>query len=120
MMAAGLRATAKAGEQPPEPKVGAPDPDPTDTELIRGEVAGSLTKSKQTSGGDIVKYGIGVMDQTLLSNRLVDVYHLSIVATRVTAGKRAFAELDRALQNFQLFDVLRFGSGVVTLKYMPR
>jgi hypothetical protein len=31
MMAAGLRATAKAVEHPPEPKVGAPDPDPTDT-----------------------------------------------------------------------------------------
>jgi hypothetical protein len=31
MMAAGLRATAKAMEQPPEPKVGAPVLDPTDT-----------------------------------------------------------------------------------------
>ena len=30
MMAAGLRATAKAVDYPPEPKVGAPDPDPTD------------------------------------------------------------------------------------------
>jgi hypothetical protein len=29
MMAAGLRATAKAVEQPPEPKVGAPVFDPT-------------------------------------------------------------------------------------------
>jgi hypothetical protein len=30
-MAAGLRATAKAVEQPPEPNVGAPVLDPTDT-----------------------------------------------------------------------------------------
>jgi len=29
MMAAGLRATAKAAEHPPEPKVGAPALDPT-------------------------------------------------------------------------------------------
>jgi hypothetical protein len=30
MMAAGLRATAKAVDHPPGPTVGAPDPDPTD------------------------------------------------------------------------------------------
>jgi integrase len=35
MMAAGLRATAKAVDHPPEPKVGAPDPDPTDIRADR-------------------------------------------------------------------------------------
>ena len=34
MTAAGLRATAKALDHPPEPNVGAPDPDPTDTRRI--------------------------------------------------------------------------------------
>jgi len=33
-MAAGLRASAKALEHPPEPKVGAPDFDPTDEQEV--------------------------------------------------------------------------------------
>ena len=36
MMAAGLRATAKAGEHPPGPKVGAPVLDPTSAHHSRG------------------------------------------------------------------------------------
>jgi hypothetical protein len=36
-MAAGLRASAKALEQPPEPTVGAPVPDPTDERDVETE-----------------------------------------------------------------------------------
>ncbi len=42
MMAAGLRATAKAVEHPPEPKVGAPVLDPT---MPYGRLWSQLTKS---------------------------------------------------------------------------
>jgi hypothetical protein len=49
MMAAGLRATAKAVEHPPEPKVGAPVLDPT----VDGSRGSILLKVRQAKPGGV-------------------------------------------------------------------
>ncbi|MGX9117425.1 dihydrofolate reductase family protein [Mesorhizobium sp. BHbsci] len=49
--------------------------------LIEGDVAAEIARIKQQAGGDILKYGVSNLDQTLLANKLVDEYQLSIVPT---------------------------------------
>ena len=59
-MAAGLRATAKAVEHPPEPKVGAPVLDPTTTGINGSTPAGGATiaviqaSSKVIGGREVI------------------------------------------------------------------
>lgn len=88
--------------------------------VITGDVATELRRLKQQEGGDIMKYGITQLDQTLLTNRLVDEYHLWIMPLRVGEGKRAFADVDPSLVNLELFATHTFKNGVVTLSYLAR
>jgi len=85
--------------------------------LLDGGAAESLAAIKAQDGGDILKYGISQFDQTLLASGLVDEYQLSIVPTRVGAGKCAFQDVDPSLVRLELTDTHRFESGVVTLTY---
>jgi dihydrofolate reductase len=85
--------------------------------LIEGDVAEGLAAIKAQGGGDILKYGISQLDQTLLANKLVDEYQLSILPTRVGHGKRAFQDVDPSLVRLELTDTHRFENGVVTLTY---
>lgn len=88
--------------------------------LIKGDVAAEIAGIKQEAGGNILKYGIGNFDQTLLANKLVDEYQLSIMPTCVGYGKRAFQDVDPALVKLELVDTHRFKNGVITLTYVPR
>ncbi|MER8704122.1 MULTISPECIES: dihydrofolate reductase family protein [unclassified Mesorhizobium] len=87
--------------------------------LIEGDVAAEIARIKQQTGGNILKYGVSNLDQTLLANRLVDEYQLSIVPTRVGLGKRAFQDVDPSLVKLELIDTHRFKNGVITLTYVP-
>jgi dihydrofolate reductase len=89
-------------------------------ELISGNVAERLREIKATSTGGIIKYGVTNLDQTLLSSRLVDEYHLWIMPVCVSAGKRAFANVDPALIDFELSSTHTMGNGVVVLRYAVR
>ena len=88
--------------------------------LIKGDVAAEIADIKQQPGGDILKYGVSNLDQTLLANKLVDEYQLSVVPTRVGHGKRAFQDVDPSLVKLELVDTHRFRNGVITLTYIPR
>ena len=88
--------------------------------VITGDVATDLRTIKQQDGGDIMKYGITQLDQTLLTNRLVDEYHLWIMPLRVGEGKRAFADVDPFLVNLELFATHTFKNGTITLSYRVR
>lgn len=88
--------------------------------VITGDLATGLRTVKQQDGGDIIKYGITRLDQTLLASRLVDEYHLWIMPLRVGDGKRAFADVDSSLVNLELFATHIFKNGVVTLSYLVR
>jgi len=85
--------------------------------LIEGDVAEGLAAIKAQGGGDILKYGISQLDQTLLANGLVDEYQLSILPIRVGHGKRAFQDIEPSLVRLELTDTRRFESGIVTLTY---
>ncbi|KUM27412.1 deaminase [Mesorhizobium loti] len=83
--------------------------------LIEGDVATRIAEIKAQGDDDILKYGVSNLDQTLLANKLVDEYQLSIVPTRVGHGKRAFQDVDPSLVRLELTDTHRFDGGIVTL-----
>ena len=85
--------------------------------LIKGDVAEGLATIKAQDGGDILKYGVSNLDQTLLANKLVDEYQLSILPIWLGDGKRAFQDVDPSLVRLELTDTRRFESGIVTLTY---
>jgi dihydrofolate reductase len=88
--------------------------------VIAGDVSTELRTIKEQSGGDIMKYGITQLDQTLLASRLIDEYQLWIMPLRVGEGKRAFADVDPALVNLELFATHTFKNGTITLSYRVR
>jgi dihydrofolate reductase len=88
-------------------------------QIIEGDVAKAITKLKQESGGSILKYGLTQLDQTLLGAGLIDEFQLSIIPTKVGAGKRAFEDIDPAQLKLKLTDTHRFDNGVVLLTYAP-
>jgi dihydrofolate reductase len=87
--------------------------------LIKGDVATELAALKRESGGHILKYGVTVLDRTLLEHKLVDEYDLWIMPTHVRQGKRAFADVDPGKLDLELIRTRQFRNGVMLLTYRP-
>jgi dihydrofolate reductase len=60
--------------------------------IIRGDVAAEVTKLKQQDGGNLLLLGHGLLSETLLEQRLIDVVDLSILPVIVGHGKPFFRE----------------------------
>jgi dihydrofolate reductase len=60
--------------------------------IVRGDVAAAVTKLKQQDGGDLLLLGHGLLGETLLQQRLIDVFDLSILPVLVGHGKPFFRE----------------------------
>ena len=88
-------------------------------EIIKGDVVETIASLKREPGGTLLKYGLTQLDQTLLEAGLIDEFQLSIIPTKVGAGKRAFEDIDPALLKLELSDTHRFENGVVLLTYVP-
>ncbi|WP_064684269.1 dihydrofolate reductase family protein [Rhizobium bangladeshense] len=88
--------------------------------ILSGDIVGKLRALKSQEGGNLLKYGISELDRTLLENGLVDAYELSIIPTRVGAGKRAFEDVPPELVDFDLAGLRSFRNGVVVMTYVPK
>jgi len=60
--------------------------------IVRGDVAAEVTKFKQQDGGDLPVLGHGLLGETLLRRRLIDVLDLSVLPVIVGHGKPFFRE----------------------------
>jgi dihydrofolate reductase len=60
--------------------------------ILRGDVTAEVTKLKQQDGGDLLVLGHGLLSETLLKKRLIDVLDLSILPIIVGHGKPFFRE----------------------------
>ncbi len=87
--------------------------------VIEGDVATFVAALKDAPGGNIVKYGNGPLDKTLMRDRLIDEFHLLVTPVAVGRGQHLFEEIDFAPQ-LNLVDVTRFSNGVVILAYTPQ
>jgi dihydrofolate reductase len=60
--------------------------------IVRGDVAAEVTKLKQQDGGDLLILGHGLLGETLLKHRLLDVLDLAIHPILLGDGKPLFRE----------------------------
>jgi dihydrofolate reductase len=60
--------------------------------IVRGDVATEVNKLKQQDGGDLLILGHGLLGQTLLKQRLVDVLEIAIYPVVVGHGRPFFRE----------------------------
>jgi dihydrofolate reductase len=60
--------------------------------IVRGDVAAEVTKLKQQDGGDLLILGHGLLGETLLKQRLLDVLDLAIYPVLLGHGKPFFRE----------------------------
>jgi len=86
--------------------------------VISGDVAPFVADLKQQPGGNIVKYGNGPLDVTLMQHGLIDEFHLLVTPVATGRGRHLFEDIDGA-PAMRLLDVKPFKSGVVLLTYTP-
>jgi len=87
--------------------------------VIEGDVAAYVDALKKEPGGNIVKYGNGLLDTTLMRHGLIDEFHFLVAPVGVVKGQHLFEGFDSAPQ-LKLLDVTRFSNGVVILAYAPK
>jgi dihydrofolate reductase len=88
--------------------------------LIKGDVAEEVAKLKEQPGKNILKWGTGELDRTLVEHGLVDEFHFWYFPVVVGAGKHLFEGAGFDTTHLKLADVERFGSGIVVHIYVPK
>jgi dihydrofolate reductase len=88
--------------------------------LIQGDVAEEVAKLKELPGRNILKWGTGELDRTLLQHGLVDEFHFWYFPVIVGAGKHLFEGTGFDTTHLELADVNRFDSGIVVHVYVPK
>lgn len=86
--------------------------------VIQGDVAEEVARLKELPGRDILKFGTGELDRTLLEHRLVDEYHFWMFPVIAGSGARLLDGIDTA--HLKLVKSTPFASGVIVLTYAPR
>jgi dihydrofolate reductase len=86
--------------------------------VIRGGVAEEVAKLKQAPGENILKYGTGELDRTLLAHGLIDEFHFWMFPVLAGSGDRLIDGIETT--HLELVDTTRFASGIVVLTYVPK
>ena len=86
--------------------------------VIDGDVASFVADLKQQPGGNIIKYGNGPLDATLMEHGLIDEFHLLMTPVAVGRGQHMFDAIENC-PALNLVDVTQFSNGVVILTYTP-
>jgi dihydrofolate reductase len=88
-------------------------------QLLEGDAAEAVAKLKQQDGGNLIKYGTGEFDKTLLEHKLVDEYHFWIMPVLAT-GDRMFGNIELDITHLELLGTTTLKSGVVIHKLAPK
>ena len=86
--------------------------------VIDGDVASFVTDLKQILSGNIIKYGNGALDVTLMEHGLIDEFHLLLTPVAVGKGRHLLEDIKSA-RSLNLVGVTRHDNGVVILTYTP-
>jgi dihydrofolate reductase len=84
--------------------------------VLEGDTAEAVAKLKENT--NLLKFGTGELDRTLLEHGLVDEFHLWIFPAIVGSGDRLFDGFDTT--HLQLVDAPRFESGIVVHVLAPK
>jgi dihydrofolate reductase len=86
--------------------------------IIEGDVAEAVAELKEQPGGDLLKFGTGELDRTLLAHGLLDELHLWIFPVLAGSGQRLIDGIE--VTHLELVGTTRFASGIVVNTYAPR
>ena len=94
------------------------DPDWTNSTVLEGDVAESVSKLKAEQDGEIAVHGSAQLVQELLEHDLVDELRLMVFPVVLGSGKRIFGETSDK-KKLRLADSKTVGDGVTILIYEP-
>jgi dihydrofolate reductase len=86
--------------------------------VIEGDAAEGVAALKEQPGEDLLKFGTGELDRTLLAHGLLDELHLWIFPVLAGSGQRLIDGIE--VTHLTLVDTTRFASGIVVNTYTPR
>jgi dihydrofolate reductase len=86
--------------------------------IIEGDVAEAVALLKDEDGDDLLKFGTGELDRTLLEHGLLDELHFWIFPVLAGSGQHLIDGID--VTHLELIDSTRFGSGIVVNTYAPK
>ena len=86
--------------------------------IIEGDVAEAVARLKDQDGDDLLKFGTGELDRTLLAHGLLDELHFWIFPVLAGSGQHLIDGID--VTHLELIDSTRFGSGIVVNTYAPK
>jgi dihydrofolate reductase len=86
-------------------------------ELLEGDAAEAVAALKERPGADVLKFGTGELDLTLIPAKLVDELHLWLFPVLAGGGQRLLDGIDTT--HLRLAETTRFASGIVVNVYTP-
>lgn len=87
--------------------------------LLGPDIVSAIQNLKAQPGKDLIKYGNGRLDATLMPARLVDELRLWIMPVVVGSGQRIFETVDTSSLTLTLTDVSKLRNGSAVLTYVP-
>jgi dihydrofolate reductase len=79
--------------------------------LLEGDTVEAIRKLKEVDGVNLIKYGTGELDRTLLEHGLLDELHLWYFPVLAGGGRGLIEGIE--LTHLELLDIARFKSGIV-------
>ena len=90
-----------------------------DATLLRPDPSSATAQLKDQPGKDLIKYGTGHFDDTLLRDHLIDEFRFWIMPVVAGPGRRLFEDVDTSSLDLRLTDQRRLENGSVILTYTP-
>ncbi len=88
-------------------------------QILQGDAAQAVAEIKKQDGGDLIKYGTGEFDKSLLEHKLVDEYHFWIQPV-LASGDTMFQGVELDITHLELLGTTTLKSGIVVLKLAPK
>lgn len=86
--------------------------------VLDGDAPEAVAKLKEQPGQNLLKFGTGELDRTLLEHKLLDEFHFWVFPVLAGGGERLIDGIDTT--HLELLDTSRFKSGIVVHVLAPK
>jgi dihydrofolate reductase len=87
--------------------------------LLKGDAVEEIGRLKRQPGKDLIKYGTGNLDRTLVPSGLIDEFQIWVIPVIVGSGQRLFEGVEPSSLKLRLRAEKTFANGSVLLTYVP-